>query len=146
MEIKKLFLLLFSFTIFFIPYTTFAGENPLPIGFWKTYDLKHKPRSIIKISLVKGELIGTIQQSLTNDTICTACQGKWKNKPVIGMPILWGLRQTGNKWDDGRVLNIDNGKIYHCYLKISDDNKILYFSPYLGSHWIKVTINWERVG
>lgn len=145
MNINKILRLIFIILCLVFSSFAQAKSGPTPLGLWKTYDLKHTARSIIKISLRNGELVGTIVESLTHD-VCTSCSGPWQNKSVVGMPIIWGLKKMGNTWENGRVLNVDNGKTYNCYVSVSDDNKILYFSPFVGMHWMGKTIKWERVG
>lgn len=140
MDIKKVLFLIGLIA----PTAIYAAAPQSPLGLWKTYDLHHTPRSIVKISMQNGKLVGTIVKSLTND-VCKDCSGYWQNKSVVGMPIIWGLKKSGDTWENGYVLNVDNGKTYRCYLNVSNDNKSLYFSPYLGARWLKATITWEKV-
>lgn len=128
---------------------SYAQTDPSPIGFWQTYDLKHTPRSIIKISLVNDELIGEIvktpSQGQNTKTICTACKGDLHNKPFAGLTIIWGLKQHGKLWKNGHVLDVDSGKTYQCYVTTSADNTVLNFSPYLGLPFLGTTLHWKRV-
>lgn len=127
---------------------SYASGEPSPTGLWRTYDLQHRPRSIVKMYIVNGKLLGIIADVLppqTANSVCSTCKGKWHNKKLIGLPIIWGLKKENNKWVNGKVLNIDNGKVYSCFLRVSNDNSTLYFSPYVGLPIFGRTINWVRV-
>lgn len=141
--------LLLCVIIFFMPCITLAQSTP--VGFWRTYDLSHAPRSIIQITSRNGNLTGTIIKNLpgkNNATThtCDACKGNWHGKPVVGLPIIWGLTQKNNRWESGSVLDVDSGKIYQCNLSVSEDNKTLHFLPYVGIPLLGVQLEWERVG
>lgn len=138
MDIRTILCLLVTL----IPVLTFAQNSP--VGEWQTYDLKNTPRSIVRISENKEELTGTIIKSYKPGT-CEACQGSRHNKPLVGMQIIWGLIKSGETWKNGHILDVDSGKVYNCRLSVSDDNKILYFSPYIGSPIFGVTLKWKRV-
>ena len=36
---------------------------------------------------------------------CKECKGDRKDKPIIGMTILWGLKQDGDEWNGGEILD-----------------------------------------
>lgn len=133
--------LIFSTILAFLPSTSQAHSSP--IGYWQTYDLHHNPRNIVKLRIVGNELIGTLSTQTTG--LCNACKAQLHNHPLKGMRIIWGLKQNGKAWESGNVLDIDSGKIYHCKVAVSEDGKMLYFTPYVGSPWLGPTINWNRV-
>ena len=81
-----------------------------------------------------------------NHNVCSACRGAWHNKPYVGLPIIWGLTQKGDKWVHGKVLDVDSGKVYQCYLVVSPNNTTLYFSAYVGLPLFGATLKWDRVG
>jgi uncharacterized protein (DUF2147 family) len=137
-------ILAFCCAIFgFLPLFAFAQAQP--IGSWKTYDLQHNPRSIVKLTLQNGTLIGVIQKNLSPGKICTACRGKLRNKPLVGLPIIWGLKPEGDKWVNGHVLDVDSGKVYRCQLKVSADNRVLYFTAYVGMPLLGATLKWIKM-
>lgn len=122
----------------------FAQSEPSPVGLWLTYDLKHKPRDTLRFSFSNGELIGKISNAHPG-SICTTCKGSLHNKPLEGMTIIWGLKQNGNNWEKGYVLDVDNGNTYRCHVSVSKNNHILNFSPYIGMPWLGPTLHWVRV-
>ncbi|MEM7183238.1 MAG: DUF2147 domain-containing protein [Spirochaetota bacterium] len=114
-------------------------------GCWRTIsDKDGKVKS--KICLWKsknGKLYGKITK-LYNPSEpnpkCTKCKGKRKNKPVIGMVIVSGLKDEGDAWEDGKILDPNNGKWYTC--KIWKSGSKLKVRGYIGflyrtQTWIK---------
>lgn len=132
--------------VLIFPSIVFA--EPTPVGLWQSYDLNKNVRNIVKFSLKNGKLMGNIVKvkSLRGEkALCDVCVGPWHNKPLLGLPIIWGLKKLGNKWVNGQVVNVDNGKIYNCQLSVSDDNKIMNFTGYLGIPAFGATVQWMRV-
>lgn len=128
--------------IFFIP--SYVLAQPVsPEGYWQTYDLHHVKRDLMHIFIHNGQLIGVGVN--TKKEVCTACSGNLKNKPINGLTLVWGLKQKGDEWVNGTVLDIDNGKTYRCHLSVSKNNQTLYFSPYIGMPWMGPTLRWMRV-
>lgn len=120
-----------------------------PVGSWTTIDDEtNKPRSIMRIWERKGILYGRIQKIFkqSGDTgICSRCPGGFKNKPILGMDIIWDLRKTGdNVWSDGQILDPHSGKIYRVMLTLSNDGKSLRARGYIGFSLLGRTQIWYR--
>jgi uncharacterized protein (DUF2147 family) len=109
----------------------FAGSGLLAadpiLGEWKTIsDKTGKMSSIVLIFEKGGKYYGKITK-LTDDpdAICTKCTGKKKDQPIMGMVFLWGLEKDGNEYEDGKILDPDNGKVYYCNMELIDAGKKL---------------------
>ena len=102
-----------------------------PIGYWKTIDDKTgKPRSIVRIFELNGELRGRIEKLLdlpsgAKAPICEQCPGDKKGKPVLGLEFLWGFKRDGAGWGEGAVLDPEEGKVYKANLDVLDGGKRL---------------------
>ena len=78
-----------------------------PVGTWRSIDDKtKKERSIIRITDHSGELQGVVEKIFDQPGddpahLCEECKGERKDKPVMGMTILWGLKKDGNAWAGG---------------------------------------------
>ena len=102
-----------------------------PIGYWKTIDDKTgKPRSIVKIFEVNGELRGRIEKLLDvpsgeKPRTCDKCPGDKKGKPILGLEFLWGFKRDGATWGEGAVLDPEEGKVYKANLDVLDGGKRL---------------------
>jgi uncharacterized protein (DUF2147 family) len=67
-------------------------------------------------------------------------------RKVIGMPLIWGFKKTAdpNAFEDGRVYNGENGKIYNANISLQPDGK-LRLRGFVGSPIFGETQLWTRV-
>lgn len=118
------------------------------LGKWKSIDEKtNKAESIIEIYKENGKFYGKIVQILDStkkDAICENCKGKNKNKPIIGLVIIDGLKKDGNEWSGGKVLDPKNGKKYKCFITLKDQNT-MKLRGYIGFSIFGRTAYWYRV-
>ena len=127
-----------------------AAQGVSPAGKWKTVDDKTgKPASIVEVLEVNGELQGKVltvfsPPSDTPTPICDLCSGDRKNKPVIGMTIMWGLKRSGAAYSGGQILDPDNGKIYRCNVTLVEGGKKLDVRGYIGISLLGRTQTWLR--
>jgi uncharacterized protein (DUF2147 family) len=133
----------------------FGSANALaadgsPVGTWRTIDDKTKqPRSIISIVENNGELTGVVEKLFDQPGddpahLCKECRDERKDKPIIGMTILWGLKKDGQTWSGGEILDPHNGKIYRCKITPSADGMSLNVRGYIGISLIGRTQTWLR--
>lgn len=123
-----------------------AGESP--VGRWQTIDDETgKPKSIVEIKEVNGELQGSVVElinpSKPNPT-CEKCEGDRKDKPIQGMTILWGIKKDGNGWGDGKILDPQKGKVYGAKLEPEAGGQKLKVRGYLGVSALGRTQEWVR--
>jgi len=130
--------------------STFANENSVN-GPWKTIDDETgAAKSIVNITEEDGKLVGKISQLFRKpdedqDPKCDKCSGDKKDKPMIGMTILWDMKKNGDKkWDSGSILNPKEGKTYSCKLELIEGGKKLKVRGFLGFSLFGRTQVWER--
>ena len=127
-----------------------AGTAALnsPVGLWKTVDDKTgQVKSIVEIRDVNGELEGRVVKLFNPPEphpVCLKCTGDLKDKPVMGMQILWGMRREGDEWTGGRILDPENGEIYRCTMSVEDDGKTLNVRGFIGLSIFGRTERWVR--
>jgi uncharacterized protein (DUF2147 family) len=129
-----------------------AGAADLaPVGRWTTIDDNTgKPTSVVTIVEKDGKLVGTIESLVLKPEedqhpLCTKCSGDKKDKPIIGMTILWDLARDGDEWSGGRILDPDNGETYKCYIALAEGGKKLKVRGYIGFSLLGRTQIWNRV-
>jgi len=121
-----------------------------PVGVWRSIDDKTKQeRSIIRITEENGELKGVVEKIFDQPDddpahLCNECKGDRKDKPIVGMAILWGLKKDGDAWTGGEILDPKNGKIYRCKITPSADGKSLDVRGFIGISIIGRTQTWLR--
>ena len=121
-----------------------------PAGLWKTIDDNTgNVRSLIRITQVNGEYNGTIEKLFRTpdqdqNPKCDKCEGALKDKPITGMTILTGLRQDGNEFADGQILDPENGKVYSSKASLDDNGKKLEVRGFIGVSLFGRSQTWVR--
>ena len=108
--------------------TAQAADPNSPAGKWKTIDDKSgKPKSIVQITESNGVLAGKIVELLegASEKTCSKCEGDLKDKPLVGMRILWDLKKEGDEWTGGKIFNPADGGTYTSKAKLTDGGKTL---------------------
>jgi uncharacterized protein (DUF2147 family) len=139
----KLFLVL---TTAFLVHFAQAGELDSPIGNWKNIsDKTGKVEAIIQIyqdgSELKGRILTLFDPPEPN---CTKCRGPLKNKPLLGMSILYGLKQDGSEWNGGKILDPNDGDEYNVKMELADGGKKLKVRGFIGFSLFGRTQTWLR--
>ncbi len=147
MHTKKMFFPLFF--SFLMTFSCFSHAENSPVGLWKTIDdSTGKPRSLIRISDKNGELIATIEKGLlpgeTGEKVCGKCTDERKDKPLVGMIIMDGIKQKGDVYEGGHILDPDNGKIYKCKIKLDSTGNKLEVRGFIGISLIGRSQTWLR--
>ncbi len=127
--------------------TTLAGNAQTPIGIWKTIDdVTDEAKSHVEIYEENGKIYGKISKLLRKapDTLCEACKGKKKNKPLIGMVVLEGLAPQNDSWSGGTIMDPENGKTYKCKMSMETNDK-LKVRGYIGIEALGRNQYWYRV-
>ncbi len=126
------------------------AQEASPVGVWRSIDDKtKKERSIIRITEANGELQGVVEKIFDQPGddpahLCKECKGDLKDKPIIGMRILWGLKKDGDTWTGGEILDPKNGRTYRAKVTPSADGKTLDVRGYIGMALIGRTQVWYR--
>ncbi|PID94844.1 MAG: hypothetical protein CSA89_00360 [Bacteroidales bacterium] len=114
-------------------------------GIWKTIDDDtNKESSIVEIwKSADGKYYGKIVKlfNAPENLYCTKCTGKLKNKPLIGLQILQGLKKQGDEFTGGTITDPENGKPYKCTIK-REGNR-LKVRGYIGISLIGRTQIWH---
>ncbi len=126
------------------------ADTSSPVGVWKTIDDKtKKERSIVRITEVNGEFKGVVEKVFDQPGddpahLCKDCKDERKDKPIVGMTILWGLKKDGGTWAGGEILDPKNGKIYRCKMTLGEDGKTLNVRGFIGISLIGRSQVWYR--
>jgi len=145
--------LFIALTFLLLSGVTFAGLEKDPVlGQWMTRDKDTgNPTSIIELYLVGEELRGKIvklypEYSGIENPICSGCNGILKNKNILGMTFISGLKKIGDKWSGGKVIDLRNvpwqGMSVSCEIwreKEMVKIKAFFWFPVFGSE-----DSWER--
>lgn len=137
---------LFTTVLFFALFIT-ASVAQSPIGIWKTIDDEtNEEKSHVEIYEEGGKLHGKIVKLLPGATtdVCGDCGGARKDKPLVGMKILWDMKPNGDDWKGGTIFSPTKDKEYGCKLWLDDgNNDVLKVRGYVA--FIYRTQTWYRV-
>lgn len=135
-----------SLLILFITFSFTVNAQSI-FGKWNSYDEEtNKVESVIEVYKKNGKAyakIIAITDPERQNATCTKCKGKLKNQPILGMDILTGLKEDGDEWSGGKILDPKNGKKYKCYIKLLDNNT-LKLRGYIGFSMFGRTAIWKR--
>jgi len=133
----------------------FPGAAPAaadtPAGLWRTIDDKTgKERSFVRIVENGGAFVGKVEKLFDQpgddpQHLCRECKAERKDKPVIGMTILWGLKKDGEQYGGGEILDPKNGKIYRCKMKLIEGGSKLEVRGFIGVSLLGRTQTWLRM-
>ena len=133
-------------TLTFLSLSLFTNAQTV-FGHWENKDEEtNKVDSVIEVYEKDGKVYAKIVEITDPDrknALCDKCSGKNKNKPILGMEILTGLKKDGDEWSGGKILDPKNGKEYKCYIKLEGKNK-LKIRGYIGFSLIGRTAYWYR--
>jgi uncharacterized protein (DUF2147 family) len=126
------------------------GQASTPEGLWQTVsDRTKQPDGLVRIVEVNGEYIGTVVAVFSppaeNDhPLCELCEGELKDKPVVGMVILRGVRRSGDGYSTGQILDPDEGQVYKCRIALLEDGRKLEVRGYIGIPLFGRSQTWVR--
>lgn len=138
---NKLFLL----NLLFLSTVLFAQDIT---GKWKTIDDQSgEVKSIVEIYEKGGKFYGKVLEIMNKarkDAKCEKCDGNKKNKPVLGLEIISGLKKDGDEYNSGKILDPESGKEYKCNISLETKNK-LKVRGFIGFSLIGRTQYWHRI-
>jgi uncharacterized protein (DUF2147 family) len=120
------------------------------VGTWITIDdATGKKKSKVELYKQDGKLFGKItyvypRPGLEENAVCKKCPGDRKNKPLVGLQIVRGLTWNGSEWEDGTIVDPENGKVYTCSIWLEEGNPDKlnvrgYVGPFFRTQtWLRV--------
>lgn len=69
-----------------------------------------------------------------------------RNRPILGLELMWGFRYEDRMWKDGRIYDPKSGKTYRCELRLAEGGDLLKVRGFVKVAFIKVgrTTEWTR--
>ncbi|REG99705.1 DUF2147 domain-containing protein [Flavobacterium aquicola] len=126
----------------------FNAQGQTVLGKWKTIDDETgEAKSIVEVYEKSGKVYAKVVEILRAEhkkDVCTKCDGAEKNKPILGMVIMNGLKKDGEEYNGGTILDPENGKKYKCYITLESPDK-LKLRGYIGIALVGRTQYWIRV-
>ena len=115
-------------------------------GNWKTIDdATGQAKSIVEVyKKSDGKYYGKVVKLLIKpeNPNCTGCKDDRKNKPILGMEVIRGLKKEGNDFTGGTITDPKSGKVYKCNVVRNGDK--LDVRGYVGFAMIGRTQTWHK--
>lgn len=134
----------------FLLFATIAVKAQTCVGTWITIDDETgKKKSKVELYKKDGKLYGKIvylypREGREENPKCKKCTGDRKNQPLVGLQIVRGMVWDGEEWEDGTILDPENGKVYTCSMWLEEGNADKlnvrgYVGPFFRTQtWIRV--------
>jgi len=127
-----------------------AQAQMTPIGNWHTLDDQTgEIKGLVTLSEMKGVVSGRVQKILRKNTDpnerCTLCTDDRKDQLIVGMEVVRGAKKVSGRevWEDGKILDPENGKEYTLRLTPFDNGQKLEVRGYIAFFYRNQT--WVRV-
>ena len=115
------------------------------VGLWK--NAEPDKVTLIRISEEGGKLVGKIEKVLKNnveDTTarCIKCKDENKDKPMVGLQLIWDMQKDGERWSGGKLLDPETGRVVNCRLETEEGGKVLKVRGSIA--FLSKTQTWTR--
>ena len=115
------------------------------VGLWKNAE----PDKVTFIRTYEdgGKLRGKIEKVMKNnvedkDSKCTKCKDENKDKPMVGLQLIWDMQKDGDKWSGGKLLDPETGRVVNCKLETAEGGKKLLVKGSIA--FLSKTQTWTR--
>jgi len=109
------------------------------IGVWKTIDDDGETiKSHVEVFEEDGKYYGKVVKLFREP------DEEKKDQPILGMEIVSDLQKKDEYWQDGKIMDPENGKYYKCFMELIEPDK-LKVRGYVGFSLIGRTQYWYRI-
>jgi uncharacterized protein (DUF2147 family) len=120
-------------------------------GVWQQIDpATGKVGALVTFTESEGIFSGAISQLFPGpgddqNPLCLKCRDGKRNKPILGLVFIEGMRRSGLAYEGGTILDPDSGMLYSANMQLSADGNELAVRGYVGIPLLGQSQIWRRV-
>ena len=132
------------------PKSETTKSEPTAAGLWQQNDSSGRPLGWFQINERNGVFQGQIVKTFPKEgevanPLCTGCEGEKRNAPWVGLTFITGMKRDGLTYEDGRILDPRDGKVYRATMKLSPDGQTLTVRGFVGVALFGMDQSWQRL-
>ena len=108
-------------------------------------DTKVIPARLLGTRPAGGKVEALLRKGADPNQLCTECKDELKDKPVVGMTLISGVKKAEGKevWEGGKILDPENGRNYTLRMTPVEGGKKLEVRDSIGPFgrtqtWIRI--------
>jgi Uncharacterized protein conserved in bacteria (DUF2147) len=142
---------LFAVLLFFLVSPASSTIAQTVTGVWQQIDpATGKVGALVTFAENGGIFSGFISQLFPDpgddpNPLCHQCPGIERDKPILGLTFIQGMRRSGLVYEGGTILDPDSGTLYSANMQLSPDGNTLTVRGYVGISLFGQNQTWKRV-
>jgi uncharacterized protein (DUF2147 family) len=128
------------------------AQQPSAAGLWQKLDEDtHQPviwfLFVERGGVYEGYAVRTFPRPGEDpNPVCTRCTDDRKGMPLLGLPMIRGMKRVGLRYEDGTILDPRDGKVYSAVMRLDPAQGTLTLHGYvLGIELFGKDDVWNRV-
>lgn len=131
-----------------LPGSAAAAADPI-VGTWQQVDEDGDVGALVTITMERGLVSGHIVRLVQGpgepeNPTCDACRGALHGRPLVGLPIIRGLKPEGRHYSAGHILDPESGEDYDLQADLAPDGQTLAIRAYRGVALLGRSQTWRR--
>jgi hypothetical protein len=148
----KLAVLIVAATVLGFAVGPASAQEPTAAGLWQKIDDKTKNPLIWFLFADRGAGVfeGYAAKLFSQpgddpNPVCAQCTDDRKGMPLLGLPMIRGMKRNGLRYEDGTVLDPRDGKVYSAVMTLNPAQRTLTLRGYFMFEWAGKNDVWYRV-